>query len=743
MSDYETPPVSSRRNFLKSMGRLAIALPVLPGCFPAAETEPEVMDVMVNVVYEKLPGSLRRTPLINAWLEVLEDGRVRIFSGKVELGQGIRNAIRQVAADELFMDLDRVEIVLAETGLTPNEGYTAGSGSIQNSAMAVRHAAAAARDQLLELAAKKMQVPVDQLRLDNGLVKNKKGSQKLSLAEVLEGQQIEGEVPLTLKLKPKSAYQYVGKPISRMDLPEMVQGKMTYIHDLELPGMVHARILRPPNYQSELLQFDEEGFKKEANGVLQTVRNGNLLGVITEREYQVERAILLLPKYTQWSKPSIFPKQEELVEHLKKIADKPEIPHGKEAVIDPEDAAFSLKANYFKPYTMHAALGPACGLAMYDGATLHVWSHSQGIYPMRDGLAAMLNLEVEKIHVISVPGSGAYGHSAPDDAAADAAVLAMAYPGKPVRVRWSRADEHQWEPYGSAMIVELEAGIDSGGKINFWRSNIWTDSHSTRPNKDAGTLLTARYLEKPMQMKGRGYLGGGHRNGDPYYKIPQMQVLAHYFNGPLRVSSLRSLGSYANIFAMESFIDELAEKAGQDAIAFRLRHLEDPRASDVVQKVQGMIRNVATETGEGIGFAFCRYKNRAAYCAMAAQVKVTPYTGQVKLQKFWVAIDVGEVINPDGLKSQTEGGILQAVGWTLMEEVQFNEYEITSQDWTSYPVPLLKDTPQIEVAVIDRPEEPAMGGGEAAVPPVAAAICNAIYRASGKRVYNLPVRLEM
>lgn len=742
MSDLHLPTSESRRNFIKNTGRMAIALPFLPGCLsPEEEMEMEMERITVNRVFEKLPGSLRRAPKVNAWLEILADGRVRIFSGKVELGQGIRTAIKQVAAEELYLDLDRVEVVLAETGLTPNEGYTAGSGSIQNSAMSVRYAAAAGREKLLELAAQQLNVGTEALKLDNGFIKSLKSEDRLSFAEVLDGKQIEGEVPLNLQLKSKETYQYVGKAISRDDLGEIVTGKALFIHDLKLPDMVHARVLRPSNYQSKLLGFDETAFQAEAEGVLKVVKNGNFLGVIAKREYQAEKALQLLTKHSQWSKPAIFPPQDKLAQYFKETADKPEIAHGKEAVIDPTASAISLKASYFKSYTMHATMGPTCAIGHYDGEILHIWSHSQGIYPMREGLATMLGLAAEKIHVISAPGSGCYGHTVADDAAADAAVLAMAYPGQPIRVRWSREDEHRWEPYGSAMLMELEAGVDSKGQISFWRSNIWTDSHSTRPNKNAGTLLTARYLDPPFEMKSRGYLRGGHRNGDPYYAIPQMQILAHYFDGPLRVSSLRSLGAFGNIFAIESFMDELAEKAGQDVFAFRLNHLEDERAVAVVKEVQQMIQGLEGTKEQGLGVAFCRYKNTASYCAMAAQVSVDASQGQVKLEKIWAAVDVGEVINLDGIKSQVEGAILQAAAWTLREEVRFDAHEITSVDWASYEILRIGDSPAIEVAVIDRPTEAAMGGGEVGTPPVAAAICNAIYRACGQRVHSLPVRL--
>lgn len=736
MSNHHPISLPSRRHFCKTVGSLLIGIPFISSC-RSREKEVE----WVTTTLEALPGSLKNANRINAWLEVLGDGRVRIFTGKVELGQGIKNAIRQVAAEELDLELDRVEVVLAETGLTPNEGYTAGSGSIQNSAMSVRYAAAAAREKLLELAAQKLQVAPDQLRLDNGFIKTKNGRVKLSFSEILEGKQIEGEVPLTLKLKPKSAYRYIGKPIPRQDIGKMLRGEPLYLHDLCFPGMVHAKVLRPYNYQSKLLDFEEPAFLEEGKGILKVVKNGNFLAVITETEYAAEKALQLLEKYTLWSKPAIFPNQKNLTEQIKKIAAEPEIVHGKDLVIDTGTAETSLKATYFKPYTLHGAMGPACAIGFYDGAVLHVWSHSQGIYPLREALAAMLSMDVEKIHVISAPGSGCYGHTVADDAAADVAILAMAYPGRHIKVGWSRTDEHRWEPYGSAMLMELEAGLDKAGKINFWRSHVWTDSHSTRPNKEAATLLPARHLDPPFELKGRGYVGGGHRNGDPYYVIPQMQVAAHYFNGPLRVSSLRSLGSFGNIFAIESFMDELAEKAGADPVAFRIKHLQDPRAIEVLQEVQKMTTGIKPATGEGLGFAFCRYKNNTSYCAMAAQVRVDLGNKTVKLLKIWAAADVGEVINLDGIKNQVEGAIVQAASWTLSEQVTFNEYEITSIDWASYPMLRYKDTPEMEVRIIDRPEESALGGGEVGTPPVGAAICNAIYQACGKRVYDLPVRV--
>lgn len=729
---------TSRRKFLRDIGYISVGFPLLSSCF--GEQDPVVA---ARVNYEgDLPGSMRNASKVNAWLHVLEDGRVMVFSGKVELGQGIRTAIRQVAAEELDLELDQVEVHLAETGVTPDEGYTAGSSSVPNSAMSVRYAAATARQKLLELASAKLNIAEEDLILYNGKVKSKKSNQSLNFAEILEGAQIDMEVTKPVPLKIKSGYRYVGKAIPRKDIEKMVRGEEVYIQDLRFPGMVHARVLRPAGYQSKLVKVDDSGLSTAISGIIKTVVNGSFVGVITDREYQAVKAEAYLRKHSEWTPSPSFPKQETLFAHLKSIAEKPQSIRNEGDITTTPNGTDTFKASYTKPYLKHGSIGPACGIAMYDGEILHIWSHSQGIYPMRRAIAAMLKMEQEKLHVIAVPGAGCFGHSTADDAAADAAILALSYPGKHIRVQWSRQDEHTWDPYGTAMIMELEASLDANGKIKTWKTDVWTDSHSMRPDNDPATLLDTRYLENPVQLKGRGYLGGGHRNADPYYSIQNMQVNAHFFNGPLRVSSLRSLGSYTTIFSIESFMDELAEKAGKDPLEFRLAHLEDTRAIAVIHKIQEMCNGEKLEEGEGIGYAFSRYKNTTAYATAAAKVSVDRASGTIKLLKMWAAVDVGEIINLDGIINQIEGGMLQAASWTLKEEVTFEDNKITSSDWRKYPVFRFSDIPEVEVAMIDRPNEAAEGGGEVSMPPTGAAIANAVYNACGKRVYDLPITAE-
>ena len=728
-------PKTSRRDFLKNMGYLSVGFPLLG--FTALPTEKLPGSLLYSP--DNPPESLKNFQNVNAWLHVLENGNVRIYSGKVELGQGIRIAIRQVAAEELDMELDQVEVHLAETGVTPDEGYTSGSSSIPNSAMSVRYAAATARQKLIELASEKLNLDTAELIIQSGKVTHKNGGEPLDFAQLLNGSQIDLEVTKPIPVKPKTGRRYVGKAIPRNDIEKMVHGESVYIQDMRFPGMVHARVLRPANYRSQLVDIDINGLSNKVLGVLKTVVNGSFVGVITEKEYQAVKAERYLRDHSEWTSGSTLPSSEDLYSHIKSIADpaKNIKNNGDFDRVTADETTF--KASYTKPYIKHGSIGPGCGIALYDGNILHIWSHSQGIYPMRRAISGMLEMPEENIHVVSVPGAGCFGHSTADDAAADAALLALAFPNRHIRVQWSRQDENCWEPFGSAMVMELEASLDSEGMIKAWKSEVWTDSHSLRPDSDPATLLDTRYLESPRQLRGRGYLGGGHRNADPYYSIPNMQVNAHFFDGPLRVSSLRSLGSYMTIFSIESFMDELAEKAGKDPLEFRLEHLDDDRAKAVIHKVREMCSSEQTGLSEGIGFAFSRYKNSAAYAAVAAKVSVDPESGEVKILKMWAAADVGEIINLDGIKNQIEGGILQAASWTLKEQVTLEDGKITSSDWSHYPVFRFMDIPEVEVKMIDRPDEPAEGGGEVSMPPTGAAIANAVYYASGRRVYNLPI----
>jgi nicotinate dehydrogenase subunit B len=714
---------TTRRDFLKLSGCLTIG-------FSIGGISPDHFSPLIN----ELPESIKRYPNINAWLEVLANGNVRIFTGKSELGQGIRTAIAQVAAEELETGMENVEVELAETERTPDEGYTVGSGSIEQSAMAVRFASAAAKAKLVQLAAKKLNVADHEIIITNGKVYTKNGRNPLTFADLLEGKQITENVPANVTLKPRNKYKLVGKEIPRDDIRKMTLAKYPYVQDLRFPGMVHARVIRPASYGASLKKFDEKYVRKKVPGLLKTVRNGNFLAVIAEDEYDAIRAQKSMALNATWSLAALIHNSETTLKgYIRNQSSEPERVHESGKI---STTNFTHTAQYFKPYIIHGSTGPSCAVAYWDKKKLQVWSHSQGIYPLREALAQMLRMPAEQIHVKAVPGSGCYGHNGADDAAADAALIAMEIPGRHVRVQWSREEEHTWEPYGSAMLMEAAAELDNAGKIVNWKYDLWSDTHSTRPGGKAENLLAAKYISKPFTSSSKGYSGGAVRNSEPYYAIPNQQINSHYFKGPLRVSALRSLGAYANIFAIESFMDELAEKGGKDPFEFRLMHLEDERARAIVRKVHDMTRDVKPSKGTGLGFAFSRYKNSAAYCAVAALVEISP---DIRVKKMWSAIDAGEVINIDGIKNQTEGGMIQSASWTLKEQVKFTDKFITSTDWGSYPVFRFNEVPEVEVEVLNQPEAEALGAGEAAQGPAGAAVINAIYHAGGGRIRDLPV----
>jgi len=713
----------TRRDFIRTIGALTIGF-----CLTGEAT-------IWPYPGQTLPGDLRENPRINAWLEILADGRVRVLTGKIELGQGIRTAVAQMAAEELDLDMNQVEVLLAETGRTPDEGYTAGSNSIEASAVAVRYAAAAARQKLLQLAAQKWNIPAEQLEFAKGVITDKTNDRSATLAEILDNHQITDEVRMPVTLKQKDKYQYVGKAIPRDDIKRIITGQPVYVHDLDFPGMLHARIVHPPIYGATLNPIDQQALKNKLPGITLIV-NGSFLALLAPTEFAAIKAHQVLQKTLKWITPNPLPdiQPTDLPNYLRTLPVQTERITEK-GDLTPLTQNATLKATYFKPYIMHGAIGPSCAVAHYEGDKLDIWTHSQGVYPLRETVAALLHLSPNDIHVKGTPGSGCYGHNGADDAAAEAALLAVANPGKHIRVQWSREDEHGWEPYGSAMLMDLEAIVQPTGQITHWKYALLSDTHGTRPGGNPANLLPAHYVENPISQKPSGFSGGAYRNAEPYYAIPNRLVEAHFFQGPLRTSSLRSLGAYANIYAIESFIDELAGHAGIDPIEFRLQNLDDPRAKEVLQRLREKIPSNLKD----IGIAFSRYKNAGAYCAVAAQVSINKSTGAPSVKKMWAVIDAGEVINLDGIKNQIEGGMIQSASWTLFEQVLFTKDQVTSRTWSTYPVMHIHQAPEVTVTVIDRPDQPPYGAGEAAQGPAAAAIVNAIHKACGLRIRTLPI----
>jgi len=525
-----------------------------------------------------------------------------------------------------------------------------------------------------------------------------------------------------------------------------VTGAPAYVQDVRLPGMLHARVVRPPSYGAKLVSVDVDAVARRP-GVAKVVRDGDFLAVVADREWTAIQAMRELAERARWSEDAKLPDERRLAAAVTSLPAKDSVILERRGAAG--GAARTLEAAYSRPYLIHGSIGPSCAVAQLADGALTVWTHTQGVYPDRAAIAEMLGMPPGKVRCIHVEGSGCYGHNGADDAAADAALIATHVPGRPVRVQWMREQEHAWEPFGPAMVARVRASIDASGRIVEWEHGVWSNTHSMRPG-GAGSLLAAQHGAKAFRPPPPHPIpqpeGGGDRNAIPLYAFAGAgaRVTSHFIEEmPLRVSALRSLGAYMNVFAIESFMDELAAAAGKDPVEFRLAHLEDPRARDVVRTAAerfGWKAGAAARTGSGQGFAFAQYKNHAAYCAVACEVDVDLDTHRPRIGRVVAAVDSGQVVNPDGLRNQIEGAIVQSASWTLYERVSFDARRIRSIDWSTYPILRFDSAPRsIEVHVIDRPGAPFLGSGEAGQGPAAAAIANGIAHASGRRLRELPL----
>ncbi len=703
--------------------------------------------------------SLETYPQIDNWITINEDRSISVFSGKVELGQGIATALAQIAAEELDVALQRIRLVMADTQRTPDEGGTTGSRSLETSGVAIRSAAAAAREHLLSLAFEQLDslTPAAELRVVDGLITDERSGRSTDYWQLLAGKRFNKPVRPDAPLKPPDAYTLVGSSAKRLDLLSKVCGGDSYVHDLAPSAMLHARVVRPPGYHARLVDFDRDAVL-EMPGLVKLVQDGQFIAVVAEREEQALWAADKARTSAAWRYEADLPpaeqtcadllskpRQSQLVKAGAVVADR--IPE----ICPPEAAASTKRATYTRPFQMHASLGPSAALALWQDAQLTVWSHTQAAFILRGALAQALDLDEGQIRVIHAEGAGCYGHNGADDVALDAALVARELPGRPISLKWTRWDEHAWEPYGSAMRLRLQASLSRQGEIIDWNHDVWSYPHSTRPalGLDTSGLLAARHLAEPFAPQRPramgGYHSGAHRNADPVYALPQVRVARHAVaDSPLRVSALRSLGAYANVFAIESFMDELALAAASDPLEFRLRHLRDERASAVLlaaaEHADWSNRARVKADAEGWGMALAQYKNLQCYCAIVVKLRVNRDNGEIGLQRAIIAADAGQVVNPDGLSNQLEGGFAQAASWTLYEAVEFDRRGITSVDWETYPILPFSAAPTIETVIVNRPGLPFLGAGEAAQNPTPAAIANAVYDAVGIRLRDIPFR---
>jgi CO/xanthine dehydrogenase Mo-binding subunit len=692
-----------------------------------------------------LPGSLQSNRRLSQWLNLRADGVVEVFSGKVEIGQGVLTAIAQIVADELDVDFARIRMIPASTATSPNEGVTSGSLSIEHSGLALRHACAEARAIHLEAAAQRLGVPAASLEVRDGTIVGP-GNLSTSYWELAGEDLLDREATAKVAPKPAATRRLAGTPAPRLDIPDKVFGRPRFVHDLRLPGMLYGRVLRPSAPEARLTGLDETG-ARQVPGLVSVVRDGSFVGVVAETEEAADLAVTALGKGASWSAGVTLPDEADLRGWIKSQPVETTAISTREAA-GTGTAARTFRREYSRPFVAHASMAPSCAVAQWSDESLHIWSHTQGIYNLRADLGLVFELAPERIVVEHLEGAGCYGQNGADDVALEAALLARAARGRPVSLTWSREDEMAWAPFGASQVIDLEADLDAGGEVIAWRHDVWGNGHVSRPGRaKTPTLRAAWQIAKafPRPVATNPPLtggGGSERNAIPLYDFPAWRITNHRLLAmPIRTSALRTLGAFANVFAIESFMDELAAERGEDPVAFRLRHLKDERARAVVERAAaraGWSTWVRRE-GSGHGIAFARYKGSGAYCAAVAEVESE---ADIRVRRLVLAVDVGEVVNPDGLANQIEGGAIQATSWVLKEAVRFDRTRITSDTWETYPILRFSEVPAVEVEIIARPEVKPSGAGEAAHGPVAGAIANAVFDAIGVRVRNLPIRRE-
>lgn len=661
------------------------------------------------------PESLLKSSKVSDWLDFTQYGYVAIKTGKVEFGQGILTALLQIVAEELNLPLEKCCFVAASTGLSPNEGFTAGSLSVQDSGSALRLASATARVRA--------------------------GSENYWSIAATSGWDI--PIDVNVIVKSPDEYSLVGLSAQRIDLDSKVQGKPSFIQDLRFENLLFARVLRPPTLESSLVDLNAHKVPLGPE-IVKVIVDGSFVAVIAHDEFSARQVVTALAGVSRWTTDSRCFSDSEVADFLAHAPADSQVVHD-HGTVDP--VALPSKASYSRPYLSHGSIGTVTAVAQWVDDSLHVWSQTQGVYPLRADMARALGIDIDRITVTHVEGAGCYGHNGADDVAFDAALIARHVPGRPILVSWSREDELSWAPFGPAMSVDLAAALNDAGLITHWSHTVRGNGHSTRPSTlPSPSLLAYAHLpdgiaippagDPPMQ---RG--GGTGRNSIPLYDFENCLVTTErLLDMPIRTSAMRALGAHINVFAIESFLDELALDSGQDPVEFRLRHLSDPRGRDVIAKVAEISKwgeKLPEGCGKGIGFA--RYKNKGAWCAVVAQVEAETH---VKVTNLWIAVDVGLVINPDGVLNQIEGGALQSASWTTKEQVRISKGRVISNNWEEYPILKFSDVPVIQTQIISRPTLPTLGAGEASIGPTGAAIANALAIAIGVRVRNMPLTPE-
>src|SRR5262245_20207652 len=723
--------IPSRRDMLKGGGALVVSFSLIP----------RIDDAVAQGAGAAKPVALTE---VDSFLAIDPRGQVTVYSGKVDLGTGVATALRQIAAEELDVPFSRVNLVSGDSTLTPDQGKTWGSLTIQTGGMQIRNAAATARGALLDEAAKRLNAKKEDLKVADGVITA--GNRRVTYAQLIGGKSFSLKLDHTKPVQPKDPkdHKIVGKSVPRVDIPDKVTARFTYIHDLRVQGMLHGRVVRPPAIGATLESVDE-GSVKDVPGLVKVVREDNFLGVVAESEWGAITAAQKLK--ANWSKWEGLPEQAKLYEHVRAtrvLKDDVTSNVGDTASALAADGVRKLQATYDFAIHTHGSMGPSCAVAEFRDGKLNSWSASQATHDLRKQLAEMFGLPVENVRCIYLEGSGCYGRNGHEDAAADAALLAKAV-GRPVRVQWSRADEHGWDPKGPPTLIDLRASMDDSGTVTAWESEFFI------PQQTAGSFMVPLTPASLAGLPQKNDIAPGNifQNSAIPYKFANVKTVCHRLETtPFRPSWIRTPRRIQNTYANECFMDELAAAAKLDPIEFRMKYLDpaDRRGLEVLARLKSLARwepmaSPQTPSGtvvRGRGVSYVKYELVRTYVGIVADVEVNRDSGVIKVMHIYMTHDCGQIINPDGLRNQIDGNILQTISRTLIEELKFDRSMVTSLDWASYPILTFPDMPEITVELINQPNAPPWGAGEPSAAVVPSAISNAVFNATGVRLRSIP-----
>jgi nicotinate dehydrogenase subunit B len=728
----------TRRDFLKASGVLVVGVSLAPS-LARTQTIPNA---------DRFLGKPLEADKVDAYLAIHADGSVTLFSGKVDMGTGGRIAMRQIVAEELDVRPERITMIEGDTALTPDQGSTSGSYGIARGGTQLRQAAATGRQALLALGAARLGHSIEDLETVDGVVRTKDGRASVAYADLIGDKAFGVALDPKAPLKDPQRFRFIGKSLPRPDVPAKATGRHKYLHDLVLPGMLHARVIRPPAHGAALKTVDESSIAGAAGA--KVVRIESFLAVLAEREWDAARASRQLR--AEWTGGTPLGEHATLFDSMRAstvVREQPVTRRGDMSALDaPAPGVRTLTATYRWPVHSHGSIGPSCGVADVRGDRATIWSSSQGTHRYRAAFAKVLGLAPERVRVIYMDAAGSYGQNGAEDAACDAALLSKAV-GRPVRVQWTRQDEHGWDPKGPPQLLALRAAVDERGEVAAWETRAWLPVSTA--NLPHLPFLAADAAKIP-QAQGRA-TGLIYQNIDPPYQYPNVDAVVRWIpDAPLRTSPIRAPGKIGNSFAVESFVDEIAALAGADPLAFRLKHLTNPRGAEVLRKVAARMgwparpsprpADTKAPIASGRGLAYVHYKHDETLVAMGMEVEVERASGRIRVTRVVCAHDCGLMINPDCVQAQVEGNILQTLSRALHEEIVYDRERVTTVDWQAYPILTFPEVPTIEVELIQRLDAPPLGAGEAASAPVAAALSNAVFDATGVRLRTVPFRPE-